>query len=191
VLLPAPTVELVKSEGFEFDRDPSIRLTEDALAQLWVHFPRNVEPPHVLLKVLALNQLYNTRIRSIDVEHLARHIAGLGIDTLLADGSARAVDLIVSCDGLPKYYSFATKFCSWHNSSAYPIHDGNVDECLWSYRKQDKFAKFRRKDLMRYESFFAIVTAFRTSYGLDSLSFKELDKFLWRAGERLLKEASG
>lgn len=191
MVLPAPTIEVVKSEGYEFDREPSIRLTEDTLAQLWTQFPHNIDISHVLLKVLSLNQLYSTRIRVIDVGPLARHITGLRVDPLIADGSPRAVDLISSRDGLRKYFSFATKFCSWHNPSAYPIYDGNVDECLWSYQKQDKFAKFRRKDLVNYEKLLAVVTAFRDFYGLDSFSFKQLDKFLWRVGGGILKEAVG
>src|ERR1035441_4466598 len=143
-LLATPTVELVKAKICEFDGDPSTRLGEDALGQLWAQFPRNTETPHVLLKVLALNNLYRTRVRDIDVETLARHIAGLGIDPLLAEGSASAVDLISHCDKLRDCVSFATKYCSWHNPDAYPIYDSRVNECLWSYKKQDGFAKFHR-----------------------------------------------
>ena len=86
-LLATPTAELVRIRCDEFDRDPSTHLAEDALGQLWVQFPRNTETAHVLLKVLALNKLNSTQVRDIDVEILARHIAGIGIDPLLAEGS--------------------------------------------------------------------------------------------------------
>jgi hypothetical protein len=137
LLLATPTVELVKAKCDEFDGDPSTRLAEDALGQLWAALPRNTDAPHVLLKVLALNKLYNTRVRDIDVEILARHIAGLGIDPLIAEGSSSTVERITHCDNLRNYFSFATKYCSWHNPDAYPIYDTRVDECLWSYKKQD------------------------------------------------------
>jgi hypothetical protein len=127
------------------------------------------------------------RPEEIDVEPLASHIAGLGIDPILAEGSPHAVDLITNCPNLRKYFSFATKFCSWHNPTAYPIYDGNVDECLWSYKKQDQFAKFYRQDLVCYEKLLGTVTAFRNGYGLNSLTFKRLDKFLWRSGGRILR----
>jgi hypothetical protein len=78
-MLATPTVELVKAKGDEFDSDPSTQLGEAALGQLRAQFPRNTETPHVLLKVLALNRLYRAGVLDIDVEILARHIAGLGI----------------------------------------------------------------------------------------------------------------
>src|SRR5262245_48117816 len=79
-------------------------------------------------------------------------------------------------------------FACWHNPAAYPIYDGNAEACVWAYQKQDKFGKFHRKDLRRYEVWVETVKAFRTHYGLGDLSFRELDKFLWREGERILQE---
>jgi len=190
--LPAPTLEFVKAECDEFDREPSTQLGEEALDQLRVQFPGNKEISHVLLKVLVLNKLYSARVHDNDVETLARHIAALGIDPLLAEGSSRAVHLITDCPNLRlHYYSFATKFCSWHNATAYPIFDGNMNECLWSYKRQDpekKFAQFRREDLKDYEKLIATVNDFRSDYKLDSLTFREIDKFLWRLGAEILKE---
>ena len=189
-MLPKPTINLVQQECNAFDQDPFTKLGEQALAQLREQFPRNIEASHILLKVLALNQLYSTRINYIDVDPLARHIAGLGIDTLLDQGSPRAVDLIFVCPPLPKYYSFATKFCSLHNPSAFPIYDHYVDECLWLYKKQDGFAVFHRQDLYIYERFVEIVTAFRNHYELSRFTFREIDKFLWRTGNSILREST-
>jgi hypothetical protein len=184
VPLPRPTVELVNNECAEFDREN--QLTEDALRQLRERFPQNSETAHVLLKVLVLNKLYNARVRDIDVEPLARHVASLQLDSVLEKGAPTAVALITNCEKLKKYFSFATKFCSWHNPVAYPMYDGNVDECLWSYQRQDRFAKFHRQDLGSYEKLIAVVAGFRAFYGLESFSFRQLDKFLWRLGERIL-----
>jgi len=50
---------------------------------------------------VALNRLYSARVLDVDVETLARHIAGLGIDALLAEGSSRAVDLIAHSGKTP------------------------------------------------------------------------------------------
>jgi hypothetical protein len=185
-LLPIPTVDLVKEEGREFDGDN--QLCEEALRSLWAQFPRNIEASHVLLKVLVLNRLYSTRVNDIDVEPLARHIVGLGIDRLLDQGELEAVDLITNCPDLKKYFSFASKFCSWHNPMVYPIWDRNARACLWAYKKQDQFAPFHEYDLWVYESFRAIIVAFRSHSGLDSVTFKELDKFLYRSGDRILRK---
>jgi vacuolar-type H+-ATPase subunit C/Vma6 len=91
-----------------------------------------------------------------------------------------------------QYLSFASKFCSWHNPTAYPIYDGNVRECLSSYQKQDSFAQFRNKeDLYYYQKLFDAVLAFSSHYGLNSLTFKQLDKFMYRVGGQILKARKG
>jgi hypothetical protein len=184
-LLPIPTISLVREEGNEFDREN--KLIEGTLGLLRAQFPHNTETSHVFLKVLVLNRLYSTRVNDIDVEPLAHHIAGLGIDPLLDQEALEAVDLITNCPDLKKYLSFASKFCSWHKPTVYPIWDGNVRACLWAYKKQHQFAPFHNYDLWVYESYRAIIIAFRAHYDLDSLTFKELDKFLYRSGGRILR----
>jgi hypothetical protein len=84
------------------------------------------------------------------------------------------------------YYSFATKFCSWHNPTAYPIYDHYVDVCLWSYKQQDGFADFHRQDLGYYDKLVPVLSAFCKHYDLKSLSHRDLDKFLWLSGYRIL-----
>jgi len=189
-VLPRPTVELVEAECKAFDLENW--LAEEALGQLRAQFPLNTDIRHVLLKVLVLNKLYGTMIRDIEVETVAKHIVGLGIDPLLAQGSLQAVTLITDCPNVRQYLSFASKFCSWHNPAAYPIYDGNVRECLSSYQKQDSFAQFRNKeDLYYYQKLFDAVLAFSSHYGLNSLTFKQLDKFMYRVGGQILKARKG
>jgi hypothetical protein len=83
-----------------------------------------------------------------------------------------------------RYYSFATKFCSWHNQDAYSLWDYNVDEALW---KRDRFAIFKRQELCEYPRLTEVVKEFRTFYGLQQYSHKDVDKFLWRVGDPLMK----
>jgi hypothetical protein len=188
-VLPRPTVELIETECKAFDQESW--LAEEALGQLRAQFPVNTDIRQVLLKVLVLNKLYGTMIRDIDVETVAKHIVGLTndhfLDQLLAQGSLDAVSLITDCPNLKKYLSFASKFCSWHNPTAYPIYDGNVRECLWAYGKQDRFAKFRNEDLWYYRKLVETVIAFRNYYELNSLTFKQLDKFMYLSGRKILK----
>lgn len=187
-MLPTPNVDLVKEECRLFDEEPSIQLGENALKELRERFPQNTVASQVLLKVLVLDRLYHTRILEKHVEGFARHIAGLDIDSLLAMNSLDAVRKIYGCPELGRvYYSFATKFCSWHKPEVYPIFDSYAVECLWAYRKQDHFAQFLRQDLWYYEKFVTAVTAFREFYKLDGLTFREIDKFLWSSGYRILR----
>jgi hypothetical protein len=184
-VLRKPTFKLVKAESVAFGKKYAI--SEQALRKLCSRFPRNTNASEVMLKALVLNKLYSTRVNDKDIEPLARHIAGLNIDTLLDKGSFDAVDLIADCPDLDREYSFATKFCALHNPAAYPIYDGNADECLWAYRKQDRFAKFFRKDLRDYPVWVNTVREFRAYYKLSHVSFRQLDKFLWSEGARILQ----
>jgi hypothetical protein len=52
---------------------------------------------------------------------------------------------------------------------------------------QDRFEAFQNNDLWYYQKFFNIVIAFRNRYGLNSLIFKQLDKFMYRSGDQILK----
>ena len=185
--LIAPNADLIKGACEQFDRENNI--TEKALADLFAAYPANDDPSRVLLKVVALNSLYTTRI--LAVLKLAQHIAaqGAALDAALAAGSREAVDLIARVSVPDKdftFYSFATKFCNWHRPNLYPIYDSRVDKYLWSLKKQGLFqseALSQREDLHNYPQFCVVMTAFREQFGLGSFTFKQIDKFLWSQGE--------
>jgi hypothetical protein len=186
-VLRTPTPELARAACDEFDQENGV--VEEALKALFGHYRDNTAHHHVLLKVVALDRLYWTNIFA--VHDVARHIYGQAqyIDSAIADGSADVIDRIakvtIRSSGKVRYnYSFATKFCSWHNSEAYPIWDSRVDRYLWTLQKQDHFAPSfsANADLWGYLKFRTVVEAFRNFYGLGSFSFKDIDKFLWSEG---------
>ncbi len=96
-MLPTPTIDLVQQECDAFDDDTFTKLGEDALAQLIARFPHNTDPAQVLLKVLALDQLYSTRIHYVDLVPFAQHIADHHIDQMMQQGSLSAVEQIWNC----------------------------------------------------------------------------------------------
>ena len=53
---------------------------------------------------------------------------------------------------------------------------------LWGYKKQDRFDNFNRQDLWQYSDFKNVMLHFRNYYNLASFSIKDIDKFLWLAG---------
>jgi hypothetical protein len=186
-----PTEGLVRSACEQFDKDNAV--VEQALKDLFNQYHRNDNEPHVLLKVVALNRLYSTNI--LAVYDVARHIWQQDIDSALASGASEIVDKIahvtITATGKNRTnYSFATKYCSWHNQNSYPIWDSRVDRYLRSMRRTPQnppFAKFLNAhgDLWNcYPEFVALMSAFRDSYGLGSFNFKEIDKFIWAHGEK-------
>ncbi len=187
--LAVPNAALVREACEQFDRENGI--IEKALADLFSAYPANDNPSHVLLKVVALNSLYSTRV--LAVLKLADHISGQGatLDPALAAGSAEAVDSIARIKIGEKdfaFYSFATKYCNWHQPNLFPIYDSRVDKYLWLLKKKGAFcceSFSHHQDLYDYSIFCNIMTAFRGQFGLSSFTFKEIDKFLWSQGESL------
>jgi hypothetical protein len=149
----------------------------------------------VAVKTKVLNVLYSTQIRAVNI--VANHVCSLTIDADLRAGRPEIVDRIAKVqlkDTTRNYFSFASKYCNFHNPTAYPIYDGNVDACLWHYKKQggsfaDALAErgiaFRREGY-DYAEFVRIVNAFRDGYKLTSFTYKQLDKLLWSLGDTLL-----
>jgi hypothetical protein len=183
VQLPPPTPVLVISYLEQFDQEkPAV---EDALRRLVGTYPDNTDLASILLKVVALNDLYSTGI--LATYQVAEHILDCRIDLAIKEGKLDAVERIarveLGADGkVRNNYSFASKYCAWHNPDEYPVYDRYVDAMLWEYQKLDHFAVFNRGDLRVYDCFKHVVICFRQHYGLASFSFKDLDKFLWKAG---------
>ena len=183
---PIPNAERVRNAVKKFDEDNQV--IEEALGELFGRYPLNTNPSHVLFKVVVLNRLYSAGV--LAVEALAEEIYknGAAIDLAIANGDGLAVETIsrITIKGKDlKFFSFATKYCNWHKQEAYPVYDSRVDRYLWSLQRYKSFSGFKlRSDLRKdYATFFKIMTDFRRNYGLESFSFKDIDKFLWSQKE--------
>ena len=180
-----PNAELVGASIKRFDREHE--LVESTLAELFAQYPDNSDLRHVLLKVVAVNTLYHSCIYAL--ETVARHIHehGKEIDAALASGSLGIVDTIakVRVQGrVHNFFSFATKYCSWHQPEKFPIYDSRVDRYLWTLQTEHPFAPaFIHPHLWDYPKFHNIVVAFRDFHGLSEFSFKDIDKFLYLKSE--------
>lgn len=195
-----PTPENVRNACTEFD---SWRDNPDpALTRLFEQFPENLRFEEVLLKVAALNATYSTQIRAVSdrrptIYDVARHIVELKIDDPLRSGSPEIVDRIADVSAGTKHqfnYSFATKYCSWHQQKHYSIWDSRVDEYLCQSRDRKvgeygAFRQFKHKELWRYPSFKAVVIEFQVHFNLKAFSFKEIDKFLYIAGGKFFEKS--
>jgi hypothetical protein len=177
--LQKPTPEQVRAACARYDHDN--QLTEQALAELLRQYPNNTDLRHVLLKVVAVNSLEHTHIFAL--EAVARHILSdiPELDRDLAAGSPDAVHKIAKVDIQGKHYnlySFATKYCSRHNPTAYPIYDQRIEHYLCQVQQLDRFSPFSHGDICNYPKFLAVMNSFRDFHGLGSFSFAEIGKFM-------------
>ncbi|MFA6279807.1 MAG: hypothetical protein WC612_03310 [Bdellovibrionales bacterium] len=183
--IPAPNPSMVESYLDQFKKLENYQFQEKSLDLLFKQFcPKNTAIEHILLKVCALNDFYSTHI--LNVYAVAKHIHLQNVDERLESQEYGLVNDIakVFVNGRTiNFYSFASKYCSHHKPTTYPIYDSFVEKVLCAYEKQDGFAGFRREDFKDYGRFVEIVKKFRTFYNLNAFSMKEIDLFLWLAGK--------
>ena len=184
--LKRPTPKLVQDYTNKFDNDSEIVAVENALSELFRRYPSNQSLPEILIKVATLNSLYGTNIYA--TVKVANHILSRNIDAKLQQKSLELIDeiaLVAIGNKTRRNYSFATKYCHWHQPEEYLIYDSYVEQVLWSYQNQDNFMIFKRNELQKYPRYKEVVEGFRLYYGLRQFSFRELDKFLWLYGKAI------
>lgn len=123
---------------------------------------------------------------------MAKHIQTLNIDEEIEKGNPDVVCQIATGHNIRSkkfnteinFYSFATKYCNWHNSDDYAIYDSFVDKVLMAYKHEDNFSDFKHTDLKNFRLFKRIILDFIASYGLTKYNLKEIDKFLWIYGKK-------
>ena len=175
-----------------WDSLENYRLQESSLKKLFTKtYPLNDDLDEVLIKVCALNDFYSTSIYY--PVQVAKHIVSLQLDKKLIIKDPKVVNEIASVqvkkDKLINYYSFATKYCSHHHPTLYPIYDSYVDKLLMHFKKEDNFFEFKKADLKIYENFKNILEKFRIFYDLEDYDLKQIDKYLWQAGKEYFPRA--
>lgn len=175
---------------------------EKILCNLFKKYPANTNFEEVVYKITILDSFYSTNLRFNDktltadkdnksgIIEVANIILGIkDFDERVERGHIELVDQIVNTakqdKNMKSVYSFATKYCSFHNSEKYPICDNFVKEELKYYRNQkvSEF-KFQNKDLENYREFVKVVKNFKEIFNLEKYSFKQIDQYLWLVGKR-------
>ena len=179
-----PSAELAQEYIDKFDSNKELVMVEEVLSELFGKYPNNKELRDILIKVSTLNSLYSTQIYA--TIEMAKHIQELKIDVRLQQGSPEIVNKIADItikERTRHNYSFASKYCHWHQPDFYPVYDSYVDQLLWAYHNQLGFMDFQQAQLRQYPRYKEIIEEFRKNYGLSQFNFRELDKFLWGYGK--------
>ena len=129
-IIISPSPEEVQEYLLKWDNLGNYVVQEEALDDLFMKtYPNNTDIKQVIIKVSALNDFYSTNI--FKVFNVAKHIIDLNIDERLAINDVTLVNDIakvqVSDDKCVNFYSFATKYCSRHKPTEYPIFDNPLN----------------------------------------------------------------
>ena len=158
---------------------------ENALDKLFFNLcPENKDMSDILIKCSSLNDFYSTNI--FKVHNVAKHFLNQKIDERLAVGDLNLVMDLANIEINGKrffFYSFATKYCSHHRPDIYPIYDSYVNKLLKYFRNGDSSTAFKESNLKEYSSYYNIIQSFKSFYGLQEFSVKQIDKYLWQLGK--------
>ena len=110
----------------------------------------------------------------IIVKHISQNIHN--IEQRLAKGDLSIVEEIARNPNGTRQFSFATKFCSFHNPTAYPIFDSSVRNAL---RREGVSNNKFDSDFLLFKK---EIDAFIARNSLQGCSYKEIDHLLQEIG---------
>ncbi len=191
------TLDLVRKYHEVFMNNERYAMGERIVKSVFAQYPGNTSLDSIVIKACVLNTLYSTNINAIVA--VAERILSLNIDARLTATDKALVNEIgrvrVNEKSKRNFYSFASKYCHFHNT-AYPIYDSFVEDMLVHYQIKNPFMSLRpgakpktkthiRSHLEDYGRFYNAVEAFKQRYGLQACSSEEIDRFLWGYGRLL------
>ena len=150
------------------------KLSNRTISWLFKGFPLNNDPSTVTSKVLLINGLYNSNLKTpLSMVH---HILSLNeLQGELEKGDARIVDKVASVEGTT-YRSFASKYAFFSNKSAYPMFDKYVAEALSVLIGKPVPDK-------SYLRFYELMLDLTQGPEMSGIPWEELDRYLWLLGQ--------
>lgn len=184
--IPSPNKKIIEEYLTKWDNLEDHYIWQESSLDKLFHedYKTNTDLNEILIKCSCLNDFYSTNIFLI--YPVAKNIFDLNIDKRLEDGDTSLVNDIanVEISGKQKhFYSFASKYCSHHNSIKFPIYDYFVEKMLLYFKKKDKFSNFHKEDLKDYTKFRNILLEFKKFYDIDEYNLRDIDKYLWISGK--------
>jgi len=185
--IPIPCSKTIQYYLDEWGKLEKYALQERALNYLFSQAcPSNKDIAHVILKVSTLNDFYSTNI--YDTFSVSRHIVSIkNFHDRLKRGDPSLVNDVAKVRIKEKeinFYSFASKYCSHHSPSYFPIYDSYVEKMLWHYKQATEFKIFKKYELKNYNVFLDTIHCFQHFFDLKKFSLRDIDIFLWLAGKK-------
>jgi len=187
---PCPTKSEVEKYLDIWNDVENLHKTEEALRNLFKGcHANNKDGSDVLVKVYALNNAFN--VFMLSQVRMAKHITNENIDDGLRLGDLAIIDKIRSGHGIRNrhgteinFYSFATKYCSFHEPDKYPLFDSNVKRALIYFKTNCSKEFILNNNFREYKDFRSTIENFQKVFGLQK-SFRNIDKYLYLVGREL------
>ena len=162
------------------------RLIEDVLKK----YPNNKTIEDVACKIAVIDFTNSTNLRQnkINLYTLAKIITSIDFDARVAKGDVSLVSNIIEDKECPvKLYSFASKYCCYHNTflynrDDYSIYDSVVKKHLPEYATEKLPASKWRKNF-NYETFNQYIGDLLDEYGITAATEPQrrrlFDHYVW------------
>lgn len=152
-------------------------------------FKYNTDLNEIAIKIAVVDLTSSTHLsqhkEKISLYELANHILHIpNFDKRVEDGDINLVREIAECNGKVNLFSFATKYCTYHNfeiynKDCYSIYDGIVKEMLPYYsEKVTKYQIDKWRKTYDYEAFHKCIGDLLKDIHMD-YPRRMFDYFLW------------
>ncbi len=183
--------ETLEQAFTEVENDKSYGPENDLITRCLKLYPENTNPDIVAIKIGLIDITNSTHISQykskINVVDLSNRIAKIdNIDTRIKNGDPSVVNEIADTKCNVNLFSFATKYCCYHNSNLYGKDDYSIlDTILKDYLpryfsniKQSKIDKWRKE--YDYKSYNDYITGKLDELNITVQSRKrKFDYFVW------------
>ena len=184
-----------------YEKMESYRIQELLLQSLVKKYPDHKNKAAVETKVKLLNLFYSTGIQATN--KMSENILSVGtIDKRLSEGDKSLITEIATLtfDDKKRYnYSFATKYCAYHQPEKFPIYDSIVAMTFISFFEKGLLPKYKccsrkstakgsytkrefKDKLKEYDFFVEVYDHFMELYDLKgNFTYREIDSYIWGA----------
>ena len=186
-----------------YEKMESYCIQEDLLQHLVKKYPDHKNKAAVETKVKLLNLFYSTGIQATN--KMSENILSVkNIDKRLSKGDKSLIPEIatLSFDDKKRYnYSFATKYCAYHQPEKFPIYDSIVAMTFASFFEKGLLPKYKccsrksivedtdtytkaefKEKLKGYDFFVDVYDYFMKLYDLKgNFTYREIDSYIWGA----------
>ena len=184
-----------------YEKLESYRIQEELLQYLVKEYPNHSNKAAVDTKVKLLNIFYSTGIQATN--KMCENILSIkNIDKRLSAGDKSLVPEIANLSLINKTrynYSFATKYCAYHQPAKFPIYDSIVANTFISFFEKGLLPKYKystRKSteketytktefaakIKEYDFFVDVYDYFMNLYDLkEDFTYREVDTYIWGA----------
>lgn len=181
----------------EWKKD-ELRIPEEAINDLCTDKNKSqTDINRVIAKISIINQIYSTRVKNIDTYWLAKLITSNGeklkkfIYSNEPEKRVKAVHIIANSkketndENMKKmnnHYSFATKYCSFHNPDAFPIYDSYISAVVKANAGKGCEKVTNITSFNSYGNFCKAMGELKKTFSQKlnkNITAKEFDQFLW------------